>query len=219
VDEAHDVPPQQGVAITRRPVLTTVTAFAFAAVAVLGVAGCTTTGPGSLIAGPDADGDPDDSGAVTLGECVIGTWSGDVVDLGEQLLEFFSQVGSPVTDVTSTGTITLEVDATSMTYTSDVTHQMTATLDDDMDMVVTQTQVGVSSGDWTAEGDTIAYSNWTEGIEIESTVTIGGVDSGVPLDVPAGDSADIPVTTTCDGDTLTTHPEGTPFTTTWARVG
>lgn len=204
--------------MSHRPVLSALTAFALSTVAVLGVAGCT-TGSGSPIAGPDADADSDDSAAVSLSECLIGEWSGDVVDLGEQLLSFFAQNGSPVTDVTSTGSIVLAVDATSMTYTSDVTHQMTATLDDDMEMVLTQTQIGVSSGDWAAEGGTIAYSNWTEGIEIESSVTIGGVDSGVPIEIPAGDSSEIPVTTTCDGDVLTTHPEGTPFTTTWVRIG
>ena len=204
--------------MSRRPALTALTAFAVATVAVLGVAGCA-AGSGSPVAGPGVDGDADGSDTVSLAECIVGEWSGDVVDLGEHLLAFFAQNGSPVTDVTSTGSIILEVDATSMTYTSDVTHQMTATLDDETEMVLTQTQIGVSSGDWTAEGDSVAYSNWTEGIEIESVVTIGGVDSGVPIDVPAGDTEDIPVTTTCEADVLTTHPEGTPFTTTWVRIG
>lgn len=194
----------------------TLAAFAFTAVAIVGLAGCNATaGDGS-----GGDGDGEGPGAtVSLSDCLVGSWAADIQDLGQQLLAFFDASGTPVTAVTSTGALTLDVDAATMMYTSDVTHSMTAVLEDGLEMIVTQTQLGVSSGDWTADESAVTYANWTPGITIETTISLGGQASGTPVEIPAGDAAGLPLTTSCEGDVLTTKPDGSPFTTIWNRIG
>ena len=118
----------------------------------------------------------------------------------------------------SEGSSTLDVAGDTMTYESNVTFTMVADADG-LEMIIEQDQVGVSAGNWAVDGDAVVYSDWETGIEITTTITIGGSSAGSPTVVPGDGGDGLEVVTTCDGDTLTTQPTASPFTTTWARVG
>ncbi len=63
------------------------------------------------------------------------------------------------------------------------------------------------------------YSDWENGITVTTTVTIGGQSTGDSTVLPGDAGEGVGMQTTCDGDTLTTQPDASPFTSTWARVG
>jgi len=199
----------------RTPRLTLTTGLA--ALSLFALAAC--TAPGSGDGGDGGTGsDGSAGGAGGLAGCIEGSWAADLDDLAAQLQAYFVANGTPVTSTESEGTSMLEVEGESMTYDSNVTFTMVAN-SGDLEMIVQQAQVGVSTGNWAVDGDAIVYSGWETGIEITTTVTIGGTSAGEPTVLP-GDAGDgLRVATTCDGDTLTTLPDGSPFTTTWARVG
>jgi hypothetical protein len=199
---------------TTRRTLTT----GLAALSLFALAACTAPGSGGDGGtGPDGtDGSSGGSGG--LADCIEGSWAADLADLAAQLQAYFVANGTPVVSTESAGTSTLAVEGDTMTYDSQATFTMVADADG-LVMVIEQDQIGVSTGAWAAEGDTIVYSDWETGIEITTTITIGGASAGSPTVVP-GDAGDgLEVATTCDGDTLTTTPAESPFTTTWARVG
>lgn len=174
--------------------------------------------PGSGDGGGDGTG-PDGSsgGSGGLAGCIEGSWAADLDDLAAQLQAYLVANGTPVVSTESEGTSTLDVAGDTMTYDSDVTFTMVADADG-LEMMIEQDQVGVSSGSWATDGDAIVYSDWTTGVEITTTITIGGTSAGSPTVVPGDSGEGMQVATTCDGDTLTTQPDGSPFTTTWSRI-
>lgn len=171
--------------------------------------------------GSGGDGEAGDGGAggVSTADCLDGSWDLDTADLATQLQQYFVDNGTPVTSTVPAGGVTLEVDGGSMTYDSAVTYTMTADLSGGLQMVIVQEQTGVSSGDWAVDGDSVVFSDWTNGITVNNTVTIGGESADVPIELPADGGAGVPMTVTCSGDTLTTKPDASPFTSSWARVG
>jgi hypothetical protein len=188
-----------------------------AAVSLFALTAC--TAPGSGDGGDGGDG-PDGSagGSGGLAGCIEGSWAADLDDLAAQLQAYFVENGTPVVSTVSEGTSTLDVEGDAMTYDSQATFTMVADADG-LEMIVKQDQIGVSTGNWAVDGDSVVYSGWETGIEITTTITIGGTSVGSPTIVPGDGGDGLEVATTCDGDTLTTTPDGSPFTTTWARVG
>ena len=78
----------------------------------------------------------------------------------------------------------------------------------------------LEEGDATPAGGTIAFSDFdNSGYRIDTSVDINGRSAEAPIEPPSTAAANVPTEVTCEGDVLTTHPEGTPFTTTWSRVG
>jgi hypothetical protein len=197
---------------TTRLTLTT----GLAALSLFALAACTAPGPGGDGDGTGPDGSSGGSGG--LAGCIEGSWEADLDDLAAQLQEFFVANGTPIVSTESAGTSTLDVDSATMTYDSQVTFTMVAD-NDGLQMIVKQDQIGVSTGNWAVEGDSVVYSGWETGIDITTTVTIEGSTVGSPTIVPGDGGDGLEVATTCDGDTLTTTPAASPFTTTWARVG
>ena len=182
---------------------------ALATLSLLALSACATPGP--------AGGEPGGASGGIAG-CLPGTWNLDTDDLAAQLQAFMVSNGSPITSTTSDGTVTLEVAADSMTYTSAVA--ITATADiDGLAMVVLQEHDGVSSGLWAVDGTDVVFSDWANGITITTTVTVGGVSTGDALDIPADTGSGVPMTVECSGDSLITQPDGSPFTNRWTRVG
>lgn len=176
-------------------------------------------GSGDPGAGSD-DGSADGgSGGVSTAECLVGSWDLDTVDLAAQLQQYFVDNGTPVTSTETAGAVTLDVDGETMTYDSTVSYTMTAELDGGLQMLIAQSQTGTSSGDWSVDGDSVVFSNWTNGITIDNTVSINGTASDMPIEMPADTGGGVPMTVTCSGDTLTTQPDASPFTSTWARIG
>lgn len=198
---------------TTRLTLTT----GLAALSLFALAACTVpTAGGDGTGGTAPDGSSGASGG--LAGCIEGSWAADLDDLAAQLQEFFVANGTPVVSTTSAGSSTLEVEGSTMTYDSNATFTMVAD-NDGMEMTVKQDQIGVSTGNWAVEGDAVVYSGWETGIEITTTVTISGTTVGSPTIVPGDGGDGLVVATTCEGDTLTTAPAESPFTTTWVRVG
>lgn len=181
----------------------------------------TACAPGAGGDGSGGDGtDPEgSSGApVALGDCMLGSWEADLDDLAQQLQAYFVANGTPVTSIDSAGSYSLDVDSESMTYTSAA--HFTAVADSNgVAMVIEQDQTGVSAGHWSVVGDSVVYSDWENNIEITTTITMSGQSSDAPITVPADGGDGLEVATTCHGDTLTTAPAASPFTTTWVRVG
>lgn len=187
-----------------------------AALSLFALGACTAPGSGDGTGGTGSDGSSGTSGG--LAGCIEGSWAADLDDLAAKLQEFFVANGTPVVSTESAGSSTLEIESSTMTYDSNVTFTMVANTDD-LEMIVEQAQVGISTGTWALDGDAVVYSDWETGIEITTTVTIGGTSAGEPTIVPGDTGEGLRVATTCEGDTLTTLPEGSPFTTVWARVG
>jgi hypothetical protein len=172
--------------------------------------------PGSGSDGGSADGG---SGGVSTADCLAGSWDLDTADLAAQLQQYFVDNGTPVSSTETSGDVTMDVDGESMTYDSTVSYAMTAQLDGGLEMVIVQSQTGTSSGDWSVDGDSVVFSNWTNGITIDNTVSINGTASDIPIEMPSDAGGGVPMTVTCSGDTLTTKPDASPFTSTWARIG
>jgi hypothetical protein len=200
---------------TSRPTRT----IGLAAVSLFALAACTVPGSGDGGAGGDGTGsDGSSGGSGSLAGCLEGSWAADLDDLAAQLQAFFVENGTPVVSTEAAGTSSLDVEGATMTYDSQATFTMVAD-SNGLVMIITQDQIGVSTGDWAVDGDSVVYSGWETGIEITTTITIGGTSAGSPTIVPGDGGDGLHVATTCDGDTLTTTPDGSPFTTTWARVG
>jgi hypothetical protein len=176
-------------------------------------------GPGDSGSGGDGGSADGGSGGVSTADCLAGSWDLDTADLAAQLQEYFVANGTPVTSTETSGAVTLDVDGDSMTYDSTVSYTMTAELDGGLQMVIVQSQTGSSSGDWSVDGDSVVFSNWTNGITIDNTVSINGTASDIPIEMPSDAGGGVPMTVTCSGDTLTTKPDVSPFTSTWARIG
>jgi hypothetical protein len=184
-----------------------------AAASLLVLAGCGTGGSGGGGTSGASGG-----GAGGLADCMAGTWHLDGQNNADQMQAYFTDHGTPVTSTTVDGDVTLNVTGTDMTYTSAITYTMKAALSSGLEMEIAQNQAGTSSGQWSATGSSVVYSNWSDGITITNTVSIGGQNAAMPLEIPASTGGGVPMTTTCDGDTLTTHPDVSPFTSVWSRV-
>lgn len=194
---------------------------ALAVAAVLALAGCA---PGTTDTGtPDgtsseAPSETDGGAAGTVGECLLGTWEIDGQRNAEQLVESFAANGSAITEAAAAGTVTLTVDASTMTYDSDITYTMSGDLGG-LELIVEQNQAGVSSGSWTEADGEVTFSDWNQGIVVSNTVTVGGTASEFPLELPQDTGAGVPMAVTCSGDSLETTPDASPFTGYWSRVG
>jgi hypothetical protein len=86
-------------------------------------------------------------------------------------------------------------------------------------MEIKQDQVGQATGNWSVDDDSLLYSDWENGITITTTITIEGQSAGNSSELPGDTGEGVAMGIECDGDTMTTHPDVSPFTSTWARVG
>lgn len=199
-----------------RLVLTT----GLATLSLLALVACTAPGPGDGGDGGDV-GSGSDGGSASDGVagCLDGVWDLDTQHNAEQIQEFFVSNGTPVTSTETSGAVHLTVDGSTMTYVSDVSYVMTAELDAGLEMIITQLQAGESSGTWSVEGDEVVFADWVNGITVDNAITIGGQTSESQLDIPADSGGGVAMEVVCEGDTLSTHPLESPFTSLWTRAG
>lgn len=54
--------------------------------------------------------------------------------------------------------------------------------------------------------------------DVQTTMEMGGQAVAAPFTPPAVVAGNVPMDVTCDGDVLTTHPQGSPFTTRGTRT-
>ena len=151
------------------------------------------------------------SGGVT--DCLQGSWDLDEQDVAQQL---GASLGPNVVSSEASGGVHLTVDGQDMTYVSDVTYTITMDMGDGLTMIVNQLQAGESSGRWANDGDQVVFEDWVSGITITNDITINGQTASDSSPLPgAGDG--VPMAVSCEGDVLTTHPDASPYTSTWAR--
>ncbi len=198
--------------------LTLTTGLAAATVLVLtGCFGGSGDGGSSDGSGSDPSDGPDLGGAGSIAECLDGSWDLDEAALAEDLGENLSSGGTiDVVSSEASGGVHLNVDGADMTYVSDVTYTITIDMGDGLTMIVNQLQAGESSGSWSIDGDQVVFEDWESGITVTNDITINGQSTSSGFDLPStGDG--VPMAVTCDGDTLTTHPDASPFTSVWTR--
>jgi hypothetical protein len=175
--------------------------------------------PGS--AGDTGGTTPEASGGDTA--CVTGLWDADVNDLAAQVARLLSDKGLPITGSSASGQQQLSLDEQGYAgmASTGLTFVITAELGDGLVETIRQTHDGSFRGDWGWDSSTVmGFANVTdEGYTVTTVVDINGQTSDAPVDIPLGGMSDVPLTVTCDGDTMTTKAQGSPFTTTWHRVG
>jgi len=162
----------------------------------------------------------------TATECVDGDWSADLDDLVGQLAEQLTSTGMNVTGAEATGTQTLSIGREGvMGFDADMTFVLGVDVSGGLTMTMTQTHTGSLQADWewsddaTADGGTVRFSNFDDsGYDVQTAVDINGQSAELPFTPPSVAAADVPTIVACEGDTLTTHPQGSPFTTTWTRT-
>lgn len=192
---------------------------ALAVAAVVTLAGCSAPAPdpGAVDLDPSATEDasgPDASG----GGCLVGTWELDGQRNAEQLQENFAANGAEISATSVEGGVTLTIDDATMTYDSDITYTMTGDMQG-LEIVIVQNQAGVSSGSWSEADGVVTFSDWSNGIAVGNTVTIGGVATEFPIEIPEDLGSGTDMDVTCSGDSLETKPQQSPFTGYWSRVG
>ena len=203
---------------------TTATALAIPAVLILLLAGCAAgsgeTDAGALPDGAEPTGATEDLDGGNDGTgCPFGVWSLDTADLGTQLEAYLEESSGQENTVTMDGTQTLEWGADGAAeFSTALTVTILTSLDDGLEMTITQVHSGGSSGELAyADGEAIP-SNWDgEGYVVTSTVTIAGVptESDTPIDGFFATSQ--PMQIGCDGGDLYTYTEPSFVTQRWVR--
>lgn len=179
---------------------------------------CTAPGSGDGGDGEPGSGSDGPSASEGVADCLEGNWDLDTQHNADQIQAFFVENGTPVTSTETSGAVHLTVDGSTMTYVSDVSYVMTAQLDAGLEMIISQLQSGESSGTWSADGDEVVFADWVNGINVDNTVTIGGQEASMELDIPADAGGGVAMEVVCEGDTLSTHPLESPFTSLWTRA-
>lgn len=200
---------------------------------VLAVAGCSVS-PVVDADAPPAASEPADPGATdatpaapseAATECVDGDWTADLDDLVGQLAAQLTSTGLNVTGADATGTQTLSIGREGVLgFDADMTFVLAVEVSGGLTMTMTQAHAGTLQSNWewsddaTADGGTVRFSDFdASGYDVHTAVDINGQSAEAPFTPPSVAAADVPTVVTCDGDTLTTHPQGSPFTTTWTR--
>ncbi len=182
----------------------------------LALTACTTGGTGSGGSGGTGGTGSGSSSSVHGNDtrCVTGTWDLDVQGTGDQMLSYLSAKGVPISSVTGTGPITLEIGGHgAMTYTTGATYVFNAQVSN-LPMVITQVQSGSSHGNWAwASGSTLTmdFSGWTHAITFDTTVTVGGQASNIPFNIPDQGPGSTPLATHCTATALTLKADASPF--------
>ena len=191
---------------------------ALAAAALLVLAGCSagTDDSGEVTVEPDEL--PVDSGSGALHDCLVGTWQLDTAKNAQQLQENFAANGTEITSTTADGSVVLTVDDANMSFDSGITYTMSGTVAD-VDLVVTQHQVGVSEGRWSETDGVVSFFDWVPGTAVTNKVTVAGTETDLGVEFPEDFGAGSPLDVYCSGDALETTPQESPFTGYWARIG
>jgi hypothetical protein len=185
------------------------------AILLLALTGC---GPG----GGDGDAGVDAEGEGPT-ECMSGLWEADVENLGVQLGEYLESKGIDIVSASASGTQGLALDEQGYAGWSAESLQFVVVTSPTEGIVVTTTQThnGTMRSDWGWDSDTVFrfVDIVDEGYNVETIADVNGTPTGESIDLPLGGMSDVPITAQCDGDKLVTQAEGSPFTTTWRRVG
>lgn len=199
------------------------TTLAGAAALLIALAGCSTPG-GEEPADPPAPSaeEPRGDEGFPTGCLIDRVWTVDVTDLADQLLANMQSQGSPATAVTGAGEMTmLFAEDALVNAGTDVTFTVQVPVADGAIMTGEQRQVGSGAGEWywdSARPGVIAFEAWEADYDIVMTMTLNGTTVDAPLELPGSSPDGTAMAVTCEGDTLTTQPDGSPFTQRWTAV-
>lgn len=197
--------------------------FALAALAVLLLAGCSADAPSTRTTSPDpvspgAEVDPYPTA------CVVGSWTADVDDLAAQLGDALAGTGMDVVTTRAAGTQTVTFDEDGpFRFDNDVAFAADIRIGDGPAMTASQRHRGTMTATWGWDSSSgrpaMLFADLDDSeYEIENTVSIAGVVSSTPIEVPdvVGTSGRLFVS--CEGDELVTSWEDGLFMTTWRRA-
>lgn len=199
---------------------------------VLLLAGCTVAGDES---DPDTSASEEASAeasaspqpAEVASECLDGDWTADLNDLIGQLADQLRGSGMNVTAAEAAGAQTLVVGREGVLgFEAAMTFTLAVDMGGGMVMTMVQQHDGTLGANWawaddaTATGGTLTFSDFNDAsYQTQTTVDINGQSAEMPVAPPSVAAANVPTVVACDGDTLTTQPQGSPFTTRWTRTG
>jgi hypothetical protein len=198
------------------------TAIAIPAVLLLLLSACA-GGPGDTPV-PTDGAEPDGATEALDGgedgtECPYGAWSLDIDDLGAQLQEYLEESSGLPNEVAMDGEQRLLWGADGAAeFSSDLTITITSTLDDGLDMIITQVHSGGSSGQLDYADGEATPSGWDQtGYVVSSTVEVGGVPTESEFPVDGFFETSEPMQIGCDGGELFTYTEPSFVTARWVR--
>lgn len=157
-----------------------------------------------------------------LALCALGhTWTTDLTDAATQVKASLTGDQVPVTNVTSTGTQTLEWSIEGhVVLTPDYTLTITTAPAEGEVVTVKQTHSGKATGAVYINGEVAIPRKWDgTGVNVDVVADNNGtVLENPPFDIPDTSFDDsVGLELTCNGDTLTIHPRGSDVTQTWKR--
>lgn len=175
--------------------------------------------PAATDSADEAAASPEDTSPTA---CVVGTWSADVADLAEQLGSVLADTGMDVLTTRAAGTQTA-------TFTADggfrFDNDFAAAIDFQINgatATASQSHAGTltASWGWDSSSDRAAmkFADYDDSAyAIENTVSMNGVVSTVPIEVPSLIDTTGRLFVECTGDEMVTTWEDGLFITAWTR--
>jgi hypothetical protein len=200
-------------------------------VSALALAGCTGTDadgetgaehPGTASSeAPEAEGE---GGGSSPTACVVGRWAADVDDLAAQLGSVLADTGMTVITTRAAGTQTVNfTEIGDFRFDNDVVIAVDVQISDGPTMTAAQSHRGTTTATWGWDATSSQPAMIFEGYDdsaysVENSVSIGGVTSTTPIEIPPIVDASGRLFVTCSGDELVTTWEDGLFITTWHRA-
>jgi hypothetical protein len=190
-------------------------------VLLLSLSGCSLFGVGG---GAEPRDDDESSGGEPLGggttSCLVDRdWQLDVGDQAQQLAEAMTNAGANVIGVVGEGEQAIYFDhegiagsATSVTYT------ITIDAGDGLIMTMVQHHEGTPGGNWSFSDDdesVVVFDGWSGDYVVTTDTTINGVAAPTSTSPIGGGLDGQSMTIACDGSTMSTQAEGSPFVQLW----
>jgi len=201
---------------------------------VLALSGCTLLGGGGGGGGgasADPAGEESTGGEGTSEELDGGStaclmdrnWSLDVDDAAEKLGAFMLENGLTVVETTGAGEQLIWFDEIGTAGSAtDLTYTMMVDMGDGMTMTMTQHHAGSPFGQWAWDGSadsTVVFNEWSDDYVVTTDTSINGTAAPTSTTPMGGGLSGQTMTVSCEGDTLTTQAEGSPFTQVWHAEG
>lgn len=188
---------------------------------VLALSGCTPGDPGGEE--PTAE-EPTDGETLEAGSTACLTdreWNLDVADAAAQLGDQLASSGLTVVSSVGEGSQSLWFDQEGYVGSStNLTYTLVADMDGGLVMTMAQHHEGDPGGQWAWEGEaesTLTFTDWDANYTVTTDTSINGTAAPTST-IPAGGLAGLggtSMTVACDGDSLTTQAEGSPFVQHW----
>jgi hypothetical protein len=156
--------------------------------------------------------------------CVTGQWSADVDDLADQLGSALADTGMTVITTRAVGTQTVNFgEDGDFHFDNDLVVAVDVQISDGPTMTVAQSHRGATTASWgwdaAADRPAMLFDDYDDsGYTVENSVSIGGVSSTTPIEIPPIVDASGRLFVTCSDDELVTAWEGGLFITSWHRV-